>query len=335
MVIGQNIAVTIDRAIAEVGRTEFTRLSHGMDDLVVRSKVDYALSQLQRLSSGGTYVIGQGPAPSMPDYVTDDPVNDQWLALFYMLWYQPRQILLARDVFGLILDRAKETEALKSRRSVQVFDYGCGTLAGLFGLTIAAHERQLPVDLIETFRVNNYDISGPMMRLGKKLWVDLQRRVQSQHALKNLGAVMAQTHSSFDKVRELRPGRRFSETTQRPSETFRCLTGLHCLYDENVPIVKAELASLMQENDPDVMVMSVIGSSNELLIRRASPRAIGTMDCLDSRYIDDYAKQLTGFRRWLRRQLIGTNSPNWELYYLNREVPWSYGLASFAYLTGA
>ena len=82
-----------------------------------------------------------------PDY--DDP----WVALLYLTWYQPSQVNLAYTLSRRILGA---TNPFLSG-SLQIVDYGCGALAMLFGLALAAaetHQKDRPhpkitVDLID------------------------------------------------------------------------------------------------------------------------------------------------------------------------------------------
>ena len=68
----------LEGAILEVAKSEYARLSAGLAPHQVATRVGDALESL-----GG---LRRGVAPAY----------DEWDALFYLTWYQPRQINLTR-----------------------------------------------------------------------------------------------------------------------------------------------------------------------------------------------------------------------------------------------
>ena len=91
----------LDRAIKEVAEREYQRLSRGLSCGDVAGRVDKALDSLGKLQKR-----------EEPDY------DCEWVALFYLTWYQPRQINL---VYSYLDCRKVE---LPER--LQVVDLGCG-----------------------------------------------------------------------------------------------------------------------------------------------------------------------------------------------------------------
>lgn len=71
------VQAALDNAIADAGRAEFNRLARWLTPQRVDENVAYALDQLRRLAKG-----------EMPNY-------NEWVSLFYGLWYQPKHINLA------------------------------------------------------------------------------------------------------------------------------------------------------------------------------------------------------------------------------------------------
>ena len=67
----------LDNAIADAGRVEFRRLAQGLTPQQISITVAYALDQLRRLARG-----------EMPNY-------NEWVTLFYGLWYHPKHVNLA------------------------------------------------------------------------------------------------------------------------------------------------------------------------------------------------------------------------------------------------
>jgi len=104
----------LDQAIRETACSEFNRLYEGLSrKRTVVSRVRGALQSLDLLQKGG-----------VPDY------NDPWTAVFYLTWYQPRQI-------NLVYSHLKSTNA-RLPRILRVVDLGCGSLATMFALAIFA-----------------------------------------------------------------------------------------------------------------------------------------------------------------------------------------------------
>ena len=116
-----------DTAITRVADREWKRLSKGETPKDALDRVAKALESLQSLQS----------RDSMPAY------DDEWVALFYLLWYQPRQVYVAYLLLAeMLTERADESQSLR------VIDLGCGALATAFGLTmaiVARREENLPV----------------------------------------------------------------------------------------------------------------------------------------------------------------------------------------------
>ncbi len=80
-----SIRDVLDRAIADVAKMEYARLTVGMDLEGRKQHVDGALESLKDLGRGGK------------------PYYDEWIALFYLTWHQPRHIHLASlvsHIFG-------------------------------------------------------------------------------------------------------------------------------------------------------------------------------------------------------------------------------------------
>ena len=73
-----SVRSALDRAIAEVAEAEYGRLAHGVPLDTQAKRVDAALQSLGRLKQG-----------TPPDY------DSEWVVLFYVTWYQPRQVHLA------------------------------------------------------------------------------------------------------------------------------------------------------------------------------------------------------------------------------------------------
>ena len=111
------IGEALDRAIAKVAEEEYGRLAEGMSLRDQTASVDKALSSLMELQKGHE-----------PDY------NSEWVSLFYLTWFQPRQVHLA---YAALCQHIAE-----QRSPSHVIDYGCGAWAVQFALAILLAEKQ-------------------------------------------------------------------------------------------------------------------------------------------------------------------------------------------------
>ena len=87
-----------------------------------------------------------------PDY------NSEWVSLFYLTWFQPRQVHLA---YAALRQHVAEQQV-----PPYVIDYGCGAWAVQIALAILlAEETEL-----QGLGVHGIDPNEPMREIGKKLW---------------------------------------------------------------------------------------------------------------------------------------------------------------------
>lgn len=194
----------LDRAIKEVAEEEFQRLSRGLREEEIASHVRRALDELKKLGEGGT-----------PAY------DCQWVALFYLTWYQPRHINLVYSC----LDGCK-TE-LPER--LLVVDLGCGALAMQFALAIFAATHRNPGARIV---VQGIDPSRPMVRIGVQLWTHVKRMIRDSgkpRPLERLDQVMTTMSSRvWDSYRRYVRSRR--PFIRAASDLDRWLTSVHAAY---------------------------------------------------------------------------------------------------------
>lgn len=135
-----SIRAALDRAVAEVAAAEYSRLAHGLPLEDEARQVNAALQSLLGLQQG-----------TPPNY------DSEWVVLFYVTWYQPRQIHLAYAALRQHISADNPPPC--------VVDYGCGAWAVQFALAIALTEEQHAGATI-----HGLDPSAPMMRLGQELW---------------------------------------------------------------------------------------------------------------------------------------------------------------------
>ena len=205
------IREVLSAAIAKAAKSEFDRLSAGLRSEDVARNVEYALQQLRILSRGG-----------MPNYA------DPWVALFYVLWYQPSQINLAYSTIREVLEKNSNKKRSKAKK-LQVVDFGAGALATQFGVAIAIAEQERRICAY----VDSIDDSDEMLDLGNKVWLRFKRDVSIHHNV----------HSACQRTKRRR---RTSESVERLRKSHRILTAFHAVYDESEEEVLDDLGNLGQ-----------------------------------------------------------------------------------------
>ncbi len=191
----------IDRAIAKVAEREFRRLSRGLSDEEVARTVRIALDEVAKTGKCRT-----------PNY------DCEWVALFYLTWFQARQINL---VYSL-LDQMQ----VELPRDLHVVDLGCGTLGVQFALAAFAATRDQAGTRIS---LTGMDISRPMIAIGVELWdcfTDMIRKEAHGSLLDRVTTTMSTKIMATDPttVRTFCP-----ERDHRPA-TDRWLTSIHSAY---------------------------------------------------------------------------------------------------------
>ena len=152
------VAIAIDSAIQKAGEAEYQRLSDGLSLGECKSRVQLALNSLRLLQSG-----------EQPEY------TDEWVALFYTLWYQPKQINLAYGMIKKMLSlRNSDSFILNPNGQLHVIDLGCGALAMQFVVALAATDAIAKGQNIKQITIHSSDTSQIMIDLGRKLWQQFQ-----------------------------------------------------------------------------------------------------------------------------------------------------------------
>ena len=230
----------LDRAVAVVAQEEFDSLRRGLRAAEVTAKIANALRGLGTL---------QNPSAAPPDY------KDPWLALCYILWYQPGQTYLAYRLLS---------QLAQGRRFgiLQVVDFGCGSLATEIALDIA-----LVTEAITASRpmqggayVDSLDVSPEMIRFGESI---------SREMLSNPDSPLAD--SDLISERNLVDPNTLDFSDLAPDED-RWLTAFHTVYGPDASEVKRRLTMISDRVEPDWLLMTSHKSKSAAL-RRASPVA--------------------------------------------------------------
>ena len=220
------VTEALSKAIVGEAESRFAELQKGLGRSTVADRVENALKQFEGLQTG-----------AMPDY------SDPWVALFYVLWYQPSQINLVCS--------SLEPFAGGEGERWQVVDCGAGALAAQFGVALALAERGQPATVVQSI-----EPSDAMFELGTAVWRRFVDALGS-HPLSRACRTITAERCSVDEVERLKGAR-------------RALLGIHLVYDENRQSVAADMKTLRKELKPHLGVVST-HRTNGRLARRVSP----------------------------------------------------------------
>lgn len=290
----------LDRSISKVADTEYRRLFRGINAVALAQKVHNALNSLGRLQQGNP-----------PDY--DDP----WVALFYLTWYQPSQINVARRlIYWMNQNRGNEAFIQKDKRSLHIVDFGCGALAMQFAVVWSAAELLERGYKVESIRVDSYDVGRAMVELGAKLWEDFKLAVSDESHLSDLAEVsltMIQNQYIGPKSVPL------WETAGQDEE--RWLSAIHTIYVNDLPQTRQGLANIANAFNPTVGFMSChANEQSHRLLDQATPFSFPEYRLSTSRLNAEFDYSLPRVTRW-RRNL---NQKILVHPFLNNQVTWNF-----------
>ena len=207
----QVVTDALSSALVATGEAEFDRLRAGMSQDEAADHVTRALEDLQSLQHG-----------TMPNY------HDPWVALLYVLWYQPCQINLAYSAINTMLPRRP--------RRIQVVDFGAGALAAQFGMALLFADMQEGV----TASVHSMDPSDAMMNLGLATYGRFVEELRPRNPRAYEACMGIETiHSAIDGV-----------SIRRIRKAHRVLSAFHAVYPETMDEVAARLQSLRVDLRP-------------------------------------------------------------------------------------
>lgn len=237
----------LDCAIAEAAKTEYDQLTEGMSPSDQGKFVEQALAALGNLQKG-----------IPPNY------NDKGVALFYLTWYQPRQIFLAYSALRHVLREQKPPS--------RIIDYGCGVSAVQIALSILTVQWLHSVSIRQrpgynTSAVHGIDPSEPMRRIGEVLWRKFEKEVKSRLPLLRsskppetfdsglLDTVKSMTdscesHASYEIYAN-------SHATRHASVPDDCwLTAMHAVYDSNRQDMETVFSRIREEQEPTLELVT-------------------------------------------------------------------------------
>lgn len=240
--VGKNLVVeALDRAISETVDIEFARLTENM--------AEEQREALLREARGEILLLGE---LQMPNY------NDEMVAVVYAVAYHLQHTNLAYSVIGDMLNRRSHGEPILARAGkLHVVDFGCGTLAMQFGLTLAVADALERGEEIKSVHIDSMDTNKPMFTLGDKLWEKFTRIVNYDYKLRLnwvRDACNLVTHSLHHRIDTINP--------IEGAESW--LSVIHAAYDENKSVIQRDLAEIYGSIQPAVGMVTCYGRHDQL-----------------------------------------------------------------------
>ena len=284
------VIAVLDRVISETGKSTFARLSNNLDNNQIAEKINYGLSQNLLLS-------GQ----QMPDY------NDEWVALFYFLWYQPKQITLACQLINWLLE-----SGVHNKKIIYIIDYACGALATQFGLIFAIINILDKEETIGDIWIDCVDESERMVALGKLSW-----EIFNQNMISNYPVIIQKA------VKKIKYHQTFSGEAAALFEPRKDLSAehhiwlfmLHGLYAENVCDIGNHVSNILaglQPKKPESILLTSERHKDHLMLDTV--RRVVNESNLSSYLIDNPLNtteskliKTTEFRKHLARKYPNIN----------------------------
>ena len=233
------IVQLLDQAISRVGRQAFDGLA-GPNARGAWYPINGAFLQLRRLIDG------------------DMPVYDAWSALFYLLWYQTKQINVA---YRAIQARRRD-DTLTDNGRLHIIDFGCGALAFQFGTSLAIADALQRGENITYVRVDSIDTCDEMLRLGRHTWELFCESLGNEPQLGPLRHACeliewnAQVAFADDEL---------IQNVHRQENAEIWLSALHFVYHENIPNVLESLRTMINRYRPDVGFLTSVDFKEDLV----------------------------------------------------------------------
>lgn len=233
------VACALDEAIATVAERKFNQLYEiTSDEFQVAENVKAALESLAKLRDGL------------------EPKYNEWDALFYVTWYQPRQINLALSILQKLYQHARRSQG--PDLPLHIIDVGCGALAVQFAMSILATDCHWEQDDVT---VTGIDPSKAMREIGESLWLEfwniLDEHPEKHPELMDLAKFcdyMASGCESFDSYSLYCCSK--VDRTQVIERSECWMIALHAIYESNKDKIKEALQSLYGRYSPRVRIVT-------------------------------------------------------------------------------
>ena len=295
----QAFSVALDGAIKSVADCEFERLSDRMRPEDVDPKVHGALDSLGRPLRDGL----------SPDY------SDPWVALCYLTWHQPGHIQLGRLLIEQLRAMRKDQWPLSiSEDCLQVFDFGCGSLAMQFAVAWTASDILEAGRPLRHVEVDAYDACPTMIKLGESLWKEFTYRASQDRRLRNLS-------KAIDNM-EIKLGMPGRPILFKNMGRERVLSAMHTAYPKNITKIKPLLAKTQDIVEPSLGLLS--GHANwvqQNLLEQGTPFDKGNYRANQPALTPRIQSKLPGITQWrieLNKRLIQRHT------FLEGDVTWRF-----------
>ena len=248
--------------------------------------------------------------------------EDAWIALFYLIWYHPRQVNLFYSIFRSLLNHQVATDDSEPHGSMlQIVDFGCGALAAQMGLILACHDA-FGDEGKPHIAVTNIDLSHSMTRLGRRLWDEWSRELD-QAGLRNLEALC-------DAVPFKIANHRIAKVTNVNKDAARYLIASNVAFPSNLDTVHHDLARIWSDMSPDRAIVTTIGSRVDVEQLQCAFEGAewDGRDVAPSAELDGSLQAITDWRRELGDRLAGHATDSIVENFLKGDVEWAWGPAT-------
>ena len=308
-------AAALEQSIMNVANAEYERLAQGITTYQRAERIGKALESLDDLRTGG-----------MPDY------EEAWNVLFYMLWYQPKQVNLAYSIIKRVIEQRPDRNTFLNRESgrLHIVDFGCGSLAMQFAVALVVADALERGELIGAVHIDSIDPSQAMIKLGQAAWNKFQELVREDPLLDDLSLSFETITSAAYPVEPL-------PAIERDTSWDCWLSAIHAVYDTNLGDVKDALKRYKDNLNPDLGFITSF-HLKEGLVLAASPfqnddRYVGRTGP-SARQFDGTLENMTGLRRGIAESIANAEirvdgvDKDKTMAYLYNQVRWDWALAA-------
>ena len=237
------------------------------------------------------------------------PYYDEWIALFYLTWHQPRHIHLAYTVL--------RQQVSKQHTPRHVIDFGCGAWAAQIALAILTTEKPE----LQGVSVHGIDCSRPMRRMGERLWHGF-RELVGDNAQDPVFGLLKETldsmtdactcHASYDAF--------MSHGTVGPSASDNCwLTAFHVVYQSS----RQKLETVFQRIRRDCTPVLELLTTDDLKRKHATFFGGSDLTIEQTPWGQEELERTTQWRRALRHRLGAEGTKDLIDNYLSKSVRWN------------
>ena len=299
----QIIQTTLEEALVKIAEDMWRELitnprSSDTHDFEKQS-VENSLQSLKRLQENG-----------IPNY-------DVWDSLFYFTYYQPRQVNLAYSILRAI---CTDRDIFASEnRTTQFIDYGCGCLATMFAVSMAAADSISRGNHIEKIKFDFIDKNPDMISAGERIWGEFVKAMRTnypKHPVSGvLNKILYNTHTSL--------------STMREGYEACYLTSFHCIYRENIDDVLGDIGRLLFQFKPVGVILTSDKNKIDCLDRlelkvSGKYHRLSIGKHLTSQFNGDLVKVTNWRSRLKEKWTCNKHEIEFALWpkYLVRNVPW-------------